>query len=126
MSRLELRGWVEAGEVEGAEGSDGLAIPWGELATFAMGLWDQATVEEALGSELAAVIPELVRLADLKVRIPRMEVVALERVAARDGKSVDTVLANELLDFVSAHSEWLEREVPGLGAALAWPGMQRA
>jgi hypothetical protein len=50
-----------------------------------------------------------------------MEVVALERVAARDGKSVDTVLARELLDFVSANAPWLEREVPGVLAALAWP-----
>jgi hypothetical protein len=50
-----------------------------------------------------------------------MEIVALERVAARDGKSVNTVLARELLDFVSAHSEWLGREVAGLAEALAWP-----
>jgi hypothetical protein len=26
-----------------------------------------------------------------------------------------------LFDFVSAHSEWLEREIPGFAAALAWP-----
>jgi hypothetical protein len=31
------------------------------------------------------------------------------------------VLARELLDFVSANSRWLEREVPGFLAALAWP-----
>jgi len=67
------------------------------------------------------VIPELVRLTELEVRIPRMEVVALERVAARDGKSVDAVLARELLDFVSANAPWLDREVPGMLAALAWP-----
>ena len=50
-----------------------------------------------------------------------MEVVALERVAARDGKSVGTVLSRELLDFVSANSPWLETQVPGFLAALAWP-----
>lgn len=27
----------------------------------------------------------------------------------------------ELLDFVSAEAEWLEEEIPGLAAALAWP-----
>jgi hypothetical protein len=61
------------------------------------------------------------RLADLEVRIPRMEVVALEKLAARDGASVDTVLARELRDLVSALSEWLAREIPGFAAALAWP-----
>jgi hypothetical protein len=63
---------------------------------------------------VAEAIPELLRLTDLEVGIPRMEVVALEPVAARDGKGVDTVLARELLDFVSANSRWLKREVPGL------------
>lgn len=121
MDWRELRGWVEAGEIESIETEHGLQITWAELVTFAMGFWDQEEAEEALGSELANVIPELLRLADLEVRIPRMEVVALERVAARDGKSVDTVLARELLDFVSAQSEWLAKEIPGFAEALAWP-----
>src|SRR5947209_5726327 len=56
--------------------------------------------------------PELLRLRNLKVRIPAMEVVALERVAARKAKMVDTVLSRELLDFVSASAEWLSAEVP--------------
>ena len=121
MDWRELRGWVEAREIEGIETDESLRIEWAELVTFAMGFWEQEEVEAALGSELARVIPELLRLADLEVRIPRMEIVALERVAARDGKSVDAVLARELLDFVSAHSEWLGQEVPGLAEALAWP-----
>jgi len=50
-----------------------------------------------------------------------MEVVALERLAARDGKSVDTVLARELRDLMSAQSDWLASEIPGFTAALAWP-----
>ena len=116
MKAKELREWVAAGEVETDEGQ---VLPWAELVTFAMGFWDQEEVEEALGSELASVIPELVRLTDLEVRIPKMEVVALERVAARERKSVDAVLARELLDFVSAHSEWLGAD---LRAAMQWPG----
>ena len=55
------------------------------------------------------------------MRIPRLEVLALERVAKRDGRSVDAVLARELLDFVSAEAEWLDREIPGFLEALAWP-----
>jgi hypothetical protein len=64
----------------------------GELVSFAMGFWKQEEIEAALGAKLAAAIPELLRLCDLEVRIPRIEVVALERVAARDGKSVDAVV----------------------------------
>ena len=66
-------------------------------------------------------IPELLRLADLKVRIPRLEVVALERLAEHDGRCVDTLLARHLLDLVSAHSAWLSQVIPGFAEALAWP-----
>ena len=121
MEWREVRGWVEVGELEGVDTDEGLRVPWSELVSFGMDFWSQEVVEEALVAEVAEAIPELLRLTDLEVRIPRMEVVALERVAARDGKSVDTVLARELLDFVSAHSRWLEREVPGFLALLAWP-----
>src|SRR5687768_9369869 len=121
MDAHDVRGWVEAGELEGTDTDEGLQIPWFELVSFGLDFWSQEVVEQALGADVAEAIPELLRLTDLEVRIPRLEVVALERVAARDGKSVDTVLARELLDFASANSWWLEREVPGFLAALAWP-----
>jgi hypothetical protein len=70
---------------------------------------------------VAEAIPELLRLCDLEVRIPRMEVVALERLAARDGKSVDAVLSAELRDLVSAQSEWLASVIPEFASALSWP-----
>ena len=50
-----------------------------------------------------------------------MQVVTLERLAATDGETVSAVLARELRDLVSAHSEWLSAEVPGFAQALAWP-----
>jgi len=53
--------------------------------------------------------------------IPRLEVVALERLAVRDGETVNAVLTRELLDLVSVHAAWLSVEVPGFAAALAWP-----
>jgi hypothetical protein len=114
----ELHGWIEAGEIEPLEPN---VLPWAELVSFAMGFWDQVEAESALGAELAEAIPALLRLADLEVRIPRLELVALESVAARDGKSIDAVLARELLDFASAQSEWLSGQVPGFAEALAWP-----
>jgi hypothetical protein len=117
----DMRGWIESGELEGVESDEGLVLPWGELVSFAMDFWSQETVEEALGEEVAHALPELLRLTDLEVRIPRFEVAALERVAARDGKTVDALLARELLDFASSHATWLAAEITGFAEALAWP-----
>jgi hypothetical protein len=118
MAIGEVWGANAVGELEADESGD---IPWGELVSYAMDFWDQAEVESALGAELADVLPELLRLDDLAVRIPRLEIVALERIAIRDGRSVDAVLARELRDLVSAESHWLCREIPGSAQALNWP-----
>jgi hypothetical protein len=80
----------------------------------------QEEIEEALGRRQRRRFRSC-RLCDLEVRIPRMEVVALERLAARDGKSVDAVLSADLRDLVSAQSEWLASVIPGFAAALSWP-----
>ncbi|HEX7139647.1 MAG TPA: hypothetical protein VF219_17470 [Vicinamibacterales bacterium] len=121
MSWRELRGWVDSGEIEAVETKRGLMLPWEEVVFFGMDFWSQAVVEEALGADVAAAIPELVRLTELNVRVPRFEVAALERVAAREGRAVDAVLASELLDFVSAEAAWLSQKIPGFAAALRWP-----
>jgi hypothetical protein len=117
----DVRSWMESGELEGMETDQGLMLSWAELVSFAMDFWSQELVETALGADLAEAIPELLRLTELEVRIPRMEVVALEQLAARDGRSVSAVLARELRDLMSVHSAWLSREVPGFAAAMAWP-----
>jgi hypothetical protein len=121
MSLEDVLGWMEVGELEGIDCRGEIVLPWDELVSFAMDFWEQPDIEAALGAELAEALPDLLQLADLEVRIPRMEVVALEKLAARDGKSVDTVLARELRDVMSAQSEWLATEIPGFAAALAWP-----
>src|SRR5436309_8060527 len=84
----EVEGWAEVGELEPDRTPEGWRIEWGELVSFAMGFWEQTDVEAALGAELAEALPELLRLRNLEVRIPAMEVVALERVAAREAKTV--------------------------------------
>jgi hypothetical protein len=121
MDWRDVRSWMESGELEGLETDDGLVVPWAELVSFGMETWSQEVVEEALGADVARAIPELLQLSELQVRIPRMEVVALERVAARERQTVSAVLARELRDFVSVHSDWLSIEVPGFTEALAWP-----
>jgi hypothetical protein len=93
----------------------------GRAGLLRHGLLSQESIEEDLGDDLADAIPELLRLAGLEVRLPRLEILALERLAHRDGKSVDAVLARELLDVVSANSEYLATAIPGFTAALRWP-----
>lgn len=117
----ELRAWMESGEIEGVETDAGLVVPWAELVSFGMEAWSQEVVEEALGADVVVGVPELLRLTELAVRIPRMEVVVLERLAAVDGESVSAVLARELRDLVSVHAPWLSVEVPGFAEAFAWP-----
>jgi len=121
MKANELRGWVAAGEIEAVNVEGKEAIAWTELVSFAIDLWSQEEIEAALGAEVADAIPELLRLTELEVRIPRLEVLALERVAMRDRRSVDALVGRELLDFISAEAEWLDREIPGFLETLAWP-----
>lgn len=122
MSHRDLVEWVESGELEPTDLPNGTTVfEWDEVARFAFDMW-QEVIEEALGEDVASAIPELLRLTELEVRVRRMEVVALERVAARDGKSVSQVVSGELMDLVSAESEWLSAEVSGFAAALRWPG----
>jgi hypothetical protein len=122
----EVRGWIESGEVE-AVGTEGEArLPWSEVVMLGMEVvWTQPEVEEALGEDLGRAMPALVRLADLHVRVPRFEVAGLEALASRDGMTVDALLESELLDLVSAQSEWLRAAVPRFGEALEWPASDR-
>jgi hypothetical protein len=115
---LDLKRLMESGEVEGVRTCRGTNVPRKELISFAMDFWPQQTIEAALGDDRGKAIPELLRLADLHVRIPRFEILALKRLAERDGKSVDTVLRRELLDLVSAESDYLAAKIPGFTAAL--------
>src|SRR5438552_1129525 len=81
MELQDVREWMDSGELEGVQGAQGLVILWEELVSFGMEFWSQEVVEKALEADIADLLPELVRLADFNVRIPRMEVVALERLA---------------------------------------------
>ena len=117
----ELREAIDVGDIEPVAFADRVVLPWTELASFAIDHWSQEAIEEALGARAAAVIPGLLRLDDLHIRIPRIQIAALERLAARNRTTVSTLLTRELRDLVSAHCEWLSRELPGFADAFRWP-----
>jgi hypothetical protein len=121
MDWRDLRGWMETGEVGRIETDDGAGPAEGGAGFVRDGVLVAGGGRGALGAELAETLPELLRLTVLEARVPRMEVVALERLAALDGETVSAVLARELRDLVSVHSDWLSQEVPQFAEALAWP-----
>jgi len=78
-------------------------------------------IEEALGEDAARVLPEAIRLVELRARVPRYQRDMLRYFARRRETTVDDVLARELEDVACAHAEELAGAVAGFEAALAWP-----
>ncbi len=81
----------------------------------------QSVIEEALGREATSVMPELVRLAELRVEIPRYQTVMLAKLAERENLSVDELLARHLLDLAGAEYIWLSETIPQFSSAMRWP-----
>jgi len=84
---------------------------------------DQSVIEETLGDDALRLIPEAIRLVELRARVPRYQRDVLRELARRDGTSIDDVLTRELEDVASAHADELAAAFPDLATALAWPGV---
>ncbi len=121
MDSQAVLDWIASGELEAVGRRGETRLEWGELLSFAMTFWDQEEVERELGADVARVLPELLCLDDLHLRLPRLEIAAIERLAESEQQSVSAFMARELLDLLSANSAWLSEVIPGFGEALAWP-----
>lgn len=121
MSFPDLKREIENGSIVAVSTRLGFRVSRKEMMAAAMGVWEQSVIEEALGDEAASVLPEAIRLAQLRARVPWYQREMLRYLARRDGTSVDHVLSRELEDVACAHSEELAAAVPGFGAALSWP-----
>jgi hypothetical protein len=118
----EMERAIEEGRIEVIRRRSGDRIAWEEVATLLTARCPQTAIEESLGSELASVIPDSVRLAELRIRIPRYQIAMLAGLAERERISVDELVARHLLDVASAESTWLRRRVAGFDTAMRWPG----
>lgn len=96
-------------------------VAWEELALAAVERWPQEVIEDALGDDLASVVPELVRLTELRVRVPRYGVIVLGRLAQREGTTISDIVARQLLDLAVDECDALGQSVTGLDAAVRWP-----
>jgi hypothetical protein len=92
-----------------------------ELIAKAMEIWPPDLIEDALGPDAGAVLPDVIRLTDLRVRVPRYHVDMLEHFAERDRTTVSGTLTRELDAIASAHAEEMSSAIPGFADALTWP-----
>jgi len=89
-----------------------------EMVAAAMRVWDHATIEDALGREGVRVLPEAIRLVELRARIPRYQRDMLRYLAQCGETTVDQILARELDDVASEYSEELAGVLPGFAEAF--------
>jgi len=123
MTLQELKRDIADGVIVAVSTGMGTRVTKEEMIATAMRLWDQSVIEEALGDDATRLIPEAIRLVELRARVPRYQRDVLRELARRDGTSIDAVLTRELDDVASAHAEELAAVLPDLAAALAWPGV---
>lgn len=129
IEAAELLGWtiaemdaaIREGDLEATRTCSGHHVQWQEVAAMLTAQHPQAVIEKALGSEAPSVMPELVRLAELRVEIPRYQAVMLSKLAERENISVDEFLARHLLDLAGAEYIWLNEAVPQFGSDMRWP-----
>lgn len=96
-------------------------LPWSELATAAMRRWTVHRIAEALGRDVARVLPQLLRPAERTYSLPEYQVRLLEALALERGQSASEYLS-AVLRTVEAMMppERTERMVPGISDALAF------
>jgi hypothetical protein len=114
MTLLELKREIADGTIVSVQTPIGERLGREELLAAAMRLWELGVIEEALGDDAAGVLPEAIRLVELRARVPRYQRDMLRYLARRDGTSVDYVLTRELEDLASANAE----EAGGGGARV--------
>ena len=112
---------IDAGVIVAVSTGVGLRVSREEMMAAAMRTWQQGIIKEALGEEAVRVLPEAIRLVELRARVPRYQRQMLHYLAQREGPWGDDVLTRELEDMDSANAEELSAAMPGFAAALAWP-----
>jgi hypothetical protein len=121
MTLKELRRQIKDGSIVAVSTGLGTRVTREEMIAAAMRVWAQSVIEEALGEDAAALLPEAIRLVELRARVPRYQREMLRYLAQRHGTTVDEVLTRELEDVACAHSAELAAAVPGFEIALGWP-----
>lgn len=118
MSLQELKKDIDDGVIVATSTPLGVKVSREEMMVAAMRLWEQSVIEDALGDDAAAVLPEAIRLVLLRVRVPRYQRDMLVALVRKHGTSVDEIVSRELEDVACAHVEELADTVPSLAIGL--------
>ena len=121
ISLAELKREIGMGAIVAVSSGVGQRVSREELVAAAMRRWEQGVIEEALGIYAPLLLPEAIRLVELRARVPRYQRDMLRVLAERQGTSVDDVLSRELEGIACGYAEELRESVPGFGEAMAWP-----
>lgn len=125
-TRAEMNAAIASGEIVLMETALGKWIWREELMAKALERWTHEAIEEALGADADTVLPQAVRLAELRARIPRYQLDMLTYFADQQQTTVSDVLTRELEGVASEHAEQLSEVISGFAAALAWPDSDTA
>jgi len=120
-TRRQMSEAIENGEVELWTTPLGKWFPRAEMMAKALEIWPMHVIEEALGDEAGGILPQAIRSAELRVRLPRHHIEMLEYRADQQATTVSGVLERELDGIASAHIEELSAALPGFAEAMAWP-----
>ena len=120
-TRREMQKAIASGEVELMTTPLGKWFWREELMSKALETWPLEIIEEALGADADRVLPQAIRTAELRVRLPRHHIAMLEYKAGQQHTTVSHALARELDGIASADAPELSAAIPGFAAALAWP-----
>jgi predicted site-specific integrase-resolvase len=121
ISFLQLKAEIAEGTIVAVSTGVGMRVSKEEMIAAAMRTWPQAMIEEALGDDAARVMPEAIRLVELRARVPRYQKEMLQWLARRNQTSVDDVLTRELEDLVRAYADEITSDVSGFELAMSWP-----
>lgn len=125
-SRAEMNRAIATGEIQTMTTPLGQWIWREEVMAKALEVWSHETIEEALGEDAARVLPDAVRLAELRARVPRYQLAMLKYFAERDRTTVSHVLTQQLEGVASGSSYELAATIPGFAAAFVWPDADAA
>ncbi|HSY51116.1 MAG TPA: hypothetical protein VLC46_20085 [Thermoanaerobaculia bacterium] len=112
---------ISCGDVELWTTPLGKWFPRAEMMAKALEIWPMHVIEGALGDDADGILPQAIRCAELRVRLPRHHIDMLEYRAGQQETTVSGVLERELDGIASAHIEELSAALPGFAEAMAWP-----
>ena len=118
-TRRQMSEAIACGEVELWTTPLGKWFPRAEMMAKSLECWRMHVIKEALGDDADGILPQAIRSAELRVRLPRQHIDMLEYRADQQETTVSGVLERELDGIARAHIEELSAALPGFAEAMA-------